>query len=83
MPAATKPWSPILEGELAAKASLAIRNIAVATAAAPTADPADRTLFWAYATNLIDEPWAHTAYASAFDDVIASLGSMPTSVFST
>jgi hypothetical protein len=67
------PWSPILEGELAAKASLAIRTVAETTAADPSADPADRTLFWAYATNLIDEPWAHTAYAAAFDDVIASL----------
>lgn len=67
------PWSPILEGALAEKALLAIRHIAKATAAEPAADPADRTLFWAYATNLIDEPWAHTAYAAAFDDVLASL----------
>ena len=68
-------WKPVLEGELAASATRAIREVAVAVAAAPptAVDPADRTLFWAYATSLIDEPFAHAAYDASLDDVIATL----------
>jgi lantibiotic biosynthesis protein len=70
----TMSWKPVLEGPIADAALLAIHDVALAIAAEPAAaDPADRTLFWAYATNVIDAPFAHTAYAAAFDDVIATL----------
>jgi hypothetical protein len=67
------PWTPLLEGPLAAAAATAVYDIARATAAAPRAHPAERTLFWAYATSLLDEPFAHAAYRSAVDDAIAAL----------
>lgn len=67
-------WKPVLEGSLAAEAREAIREVALAVAATPDAvAPADRTLFWAYATNLVDEPFAHAAYDASLDDVIATL----------
>ncbi|HEU0032994.1 MAG TPA: lanthionine synthetase LanC family protein [Kofleriaceae bacterium] len=68
-------WTPILEGELATAATAAIQEIAldVATAPSPQIDPADRLLFWAYTTRLVDEPFAHTAYDEALDDVVAAL----------
>ncbi len=68
-------WKPLLEGQLAEQAANAVRDVAVAVARAP-ADaiaPADRTLFWAYATTLVDEPFAHAAYDASLDDVIAAL----------
>jgi hypothetical protein len=67
-------WKPVLEGQLANDAAQAVRDVAVSVAATPEAvDPADRTLFWAYATILVDEPFAHAAYDAALDDVIATL----------
>ena len=67
-------WKPVLEGQLANDAAQAVRDVAVAVAATPEAvAPADRTLFWAYATSMVDEPFAHAAYDAALDDVIATL----------
>jgi len=68
-------WKPVLEGELAEAASQAIRDVAQVVARAPqdAVDPSDRTLFWAYATCLVDEPFAHAAYDAALDDVIDTL----------
>lgn len=67
-------WKPLLEGQDARDAAVAIRAVAEAVAATPEAvEPADRTLFWAYATSLVDEPFAHAAYDSSLDDVIALL----------
>lgn len=67
-------WKPILEGQLADDATRVARDIATELAT-PSCDasPADRTLFWAYATNVIDEPFAHAAYDNAMDDLIAAL----------
>ena len=69
-------WTPLLEGQLAADATQAVRAIALDLAAAPADGAAhanERTLFWAYATHLIDEPFAHAAYDAAMDDLIATL----------
>ncbi len=67
-------WKPVLEGHDAQAALDAIRAVAVDVAATSEAvDAADRTLFWAYATSLVDEPFAHAAYDASLDDVIASL----------
>ncbi len=67
-------WKPLLEGQDAQDAVVAIHAVARAVAATPeAADPADRTLFWAYATGLVDEPFAHAAYDASLDDVIAQL----------
>lgn len=73
-------WKPVLEGQIAEQATAAVRDVALAVASAPAQasdhqliSPADRTLFWAYATNLIDEPFAHEAYVASLDDVILSL----------
>lgn len=70
-------WKPLLVGQLADQARLAIRDIAVAVAAAPddAIEPADRTLFWAYATPVIDEPFAHAAYDDSLDALLATLRS--------
>lgn len=72
-------WKPSLEGSLAQDAARVVREIAVEVAAAPLAgraagaSPADRVLFWAYATPLLDEPFAHAAYVDAIDDAWAAL----------
>lgn len=67
-------WKPSLEGPLAQDAARAVREIAVEVAAAPlAAAPADRVLFWAYTTQLVDEPFAHAAYVDAIDDLWAAL----------
>jgi hypothetical protein len=67
-------WKPVLGGPLAQQAREAIRDVATCVANTPEAvAPADRTLFWAYATSLVDEPFAHAAYDAALDDVIATL----------
>ncbi len=72
-------WKPLLEGQDAKDAVVAIRAVAQAVAATPgagdlnSAGPADRTLFWAYATSHVDEPFAHAAYDASLDDVIAQL----------
>jgi lantibiotic biosynthesis protein len=68
------PWTPLLEGPVAAAAAATVRTLARDVAAAPLgAAPADRTLFWAYATRFVDEPFAHAAYDTAMDDLLAAL----------
>jgi hypothetical protein len=67
-------WEPLLQGELAGSALNAARDVALAIAAEPAAASAcDRTMFWAYATNVFDEPFANAAYDVALDDVIGEL----------
>jgi hypothetical protein len=76
-------WTPLLEGDLAADALQAVRDIAAAIAVDPTADAADRTVFWAYAAPVIETPYANTAYDVALDDLVAQLqaGSRHTSLY--
>lgn len=76
-------WTPLLEGDLAADALQAVRDIAAAIAVDPTADAADRTVFWAYAAPVIETAYANTAYDIALDDLVAQLqaGSRHTSLY--
>jgi lantibiotic biosynthesis protein len=69
------PWTPLLEGQLADEAARAAHAIAVAVAAEPPRDasPADRTVFWAYASHAFDEPFANASYDAALADLIAEL----------
>ena len=67
------PWKPLLEGPLATDAETVVRAIARDVAAGSTAAPAERTLFWAYVTSFVDEPFAHAAYDAAMDDLISAL----------
>ncbi len=64
-------WKPLLDGDLAAAAHKAVRDIAAAVALDPTAPAADRTVFWAYAAPVLEAPYANTAYDVALDDLIA------------
>jgi lantibiotic modifying enzyme len=67
-------WEPLLEGQLADQALTAARDIAVEIAESPgDATPTDRTLYWAYTSNVIDEPFAAAAYDAALDDLVAEL----------
>jgi hypothetical protein len=68
-------WEPLLEGELAASALGAARDVALAIAAGPAAasSSCDRTMFWAYASNVFDERFAATAYDEALDELIGEL----------
>lgn len=66
-------WKPLLDGDLAATALQAVRDIAAAVALDPTAAAADRTVFWAYAAPVLETPYANTAYDIALDDLIATL----------
>jgi hypothetical protein len=68
-------WTPLLEGNLAAEALSAVRDIAAAVAVDPLAPAADRTVFWAYAAPVLETPYANTAYDVALDDLIAQLQS--------
>lgn len=66
-------WKPLLEGDHAADAMQAVRDIASAIAVDNTAPAADRTVFWAYAAPVLETPYANTAYDVALDDLIAEL----------
>lgn len=57
-------WRAILDGELAAEARVAIRDIAQALAHGDRAHQklTDSTLFWAYVASELDEPWVDRAY---------------------
>jgi lantibiotic biosynthesis protein len=76
-------WKPLLEGTQAADALQAVRDIAAAIAVDPTADAADRTVFWAYAAPVIETSYANTAYDVALDDLVAQLqtGARHTSLY--
>ncbi len=49
------PWTPILSGADADAATAVVREIAVGLAAVPAAPAADRALFWAYASPVLDD----------------------------
>jgi hypothetical protein len=68
------PWAPLVDGDAATAALSAVRAIAIELA--DTRQPGvavDRTLFWAYACEHLDEPFAYTAYDAALDDLVAEL----------
>lgn len=75
------PWVPLLDGDRAEDALIAVRDIALDLAAAheSTASASDRMLFWAYAAPVIDEPFAHQAYETTLDSLISDLrgGAVP------
>lgn len=62
------PWTPLLKGTLADEAARAARDIVLAVASQPARDAtsADRTVFWAYASHVFDEPFATTCYDTAW-----------------
>jgi hypothetical protein len=71
------PWTPLVEPDsaLAASATAAVRDIALALAETPhpTASSCDRAVFWAYVAGVFDEPFANAAYTAAVDDLVAEL----------
>jgi len=65
-------WQPLLEGESAQAALRLARAIAVELA--KLSGPAvDRTVFWAYASNALDEPFADAAYDAALAELAAQV----------
>jgi lantibiotic modifying enzyme len=67
------PWTALLQGPLADRARVAAREVALAIADRRVASAVDRTVFFAYAAAVFDEPFAHDAYGAALDEVIAGL----------
>jgi hypothetical protein len=67
-------WQPVLEGASAAAALRLVRAIAleIAKLRGPTA-AVDRTVFWAYASTVLDEPFANDAYDAALADLAAQV----------
>lgn len=65
-------WQPLLDGESARAALRLARAIALEVAKVPGA-AVDRTVFWAYASNALDEPFASAAYDAALDDLVAQV----------
>ncbi len=63
----------MLTGELAERAIAKAREIAIDHAARKAATPADRALFWAYASAAFDEPFANEAYDLALDELVTAL----------
>lgn len=67
-------WQPLFDGPFADYARRMARELALAAAAAGApASPVDRTLFWAYASLALDEPFARAHYDRALDDLVAQL----------
>lgn len=65
-------WQPLLDGESAEAALRLARAIALEVAKVPGA-AVDRTVFWAYASNAFDEPFANAAYDAALADLVAQV----------
>jgi lantibiotic biosynthesis protein len=65
-------WQPLLEGAPAEAALRLARAIALEVAKV-TGAAVDRTIFWAYATNVLDEPFANAAYDAALADLVAQV----------
>ena len=65
-------WKPLVEGELANAALAKARELSLDIAAHP-GSPMDRTLFWAYASAVFDEPFASDALDTAIQDLVALL----------
>ena len=67
-------WQPLLEGDAAAAALRLARAIALEVAQVSGATAAvDRTVFWAYASHALDEPFASAAYDAALADLAAQV----------
>src|SRR5690349_247675 len=63
-------WAPLLDGDLAASAIAAVRELA------PVAERAsawERTIFWAYVSDHTGEPFAFAAYDAALGDLVGEL----------
>jgi len=65
-------WRPLLEGPIAGAARATARELALRAAAAPCS-AVDRTLFWAYANLVLDEPFASEQYDRAIDELVAQV----------
>jgi len=63
-------WQPLLDGESAQAALQLVRAIAREVAKV-TGASVDRTVFWAYASHALDEPFANAAYDAALADLVA------------
>jgi hypothetical protein len=63
-------WQPVLDGE-AAEAALRLARAIALEVAKVTGSAVDRTMFWAYASNALDEPFAHAAYDAALAELVA------------
>jgi hypothetical protein len=69
-------WQPILGGDLAERARIAVRAIGDSLAAADVdaRDAAHVALFWAYASGLFDDAETEERYAAAVDRLVDSIG---------
>jgi lantibiotic biosynthesis protein len=69
-------WQPILGGDLAERARIAVRAIgdSLATADVGARDAAHVALFWAYASGLFDDAETEERYAAAVDRLVDSIG---------
>jgi lantibiotic biosynthesis protein len=65
-------WQPVLDGEPAQAALRLVRAIALEVAKVRGA-AVDRTVFWAYASSALDEPFANAAYDAALADLAAQV----------
>src|SRR5215468_5402026 len=65
-------WQPLLAGDAAQAALRLARAIAVEVARVP-GSAVDRTVFWAYASHALDEPFANAAYDAALADLVAQV----------
>ena len=69
-------WRPLLDGEHASTALVMARELALDIAEQP-GSPIDRTIFWAYASNAFDEPFAVAAFDAAIGELVAHLARGP------
>src|SRR6185436_6296539 len=65
-------WQPLLDGE-PAQAALQLARTIAREVAKVTGASVDRTVFWAYASTALDEPFAGAAYDAALADLVAAV----------
>jgi len=65
-------WQPLLDGE-PARAALQLARTIAREVAKLTGASVDRTVFWAYASHALDEPFASAAYDAALADLVAQV----------
>ena len=65
-------WRPLLAGPAADAARATARELALRAVTTPCS-AVDRTLFWAYAQLVLDEPFASEQYDRAIDELVAQL----------
>lgn len=67
-------WQSLLgEGARASAMTAAIELAQAIAASSERARASERTLFWAYLINHVDEPFARDAYFAAINDLMAEL----------